>query len=118
MALCAASLGPFGPLGLIFDSAVVRALWPIIVRRINMAFIWYHNPRRREFVRKASPLGANPFDLPVVYRTTVGFSDLDYNIHLSNSSYAKVCTPSHAVIEARGGPASNLILIFFLSKES
>lgn len=50
----------------------------------------FHHPWRRAFINGLSPIGANPFELTVAYKERVWFDDLDYNIHLSNSSYAKV----------------------------
>ncbi|EMD32696.1 hypothetical protein CERSUDRAFT_87726 [Gelatoporia subvermispora B] len=37
-----------------------------------------------------SPVGQNPFDLCVRYRTWAGPDDCDFNMHLSNSCYAKI----------------------------
>lgn len=61
---------------------------------------------RRDYVKSVSPIGANPFELAVAYKTTVGFSDLDYNIHLSNSSYAKVNLLSYLLSPVQSGSAA------------
>jgi len=89
----------------------VRVFWSIIVIRFRGLLKWSNHTKRRQFVKQISPIGENPFDICVTYKTTVGLTDTDYNGHLSNSSYAKnldyarmraavVCFPS--VLEAKG----------------
>lgn len=68
----------------------LRVFWTIILERVKMVYTLLADDLRRDYVKSVSPIGANPFELAVAYKTTVGFSDLDYNIHLSNSSYAKI----------------------------
>ena len=89
----------------------VRVFWSIITIRLRGLLKWSDHSKRRQFVKELSPIGENPFDICVTYKTTVGLTDTDYNGHLSNSSYAKnldyarmraavVCFPS--VLEAKG----------------
>lgn len=54
--------------------------------------VMFYHPWRRDWVAKISPIGQSPFETTVAYKDRVWFDDLDYNIHLSNSSYAKVST--------------------------
>lgn len=63
-----------------------------------------------EWLESKMPIGTNPFEVAIPYRTwastsfhsfprfpsvyryrSSGIDDSDFNIHLSNSSYAKVC---------------------------
>ncbi|KAF6750258.1 hypothetical protein DFP72DRAFT_818004, partial [Ephemerocybe angulata] len=43
-----------------------------------------------EWLDSVPLVGTNPFEYQGVYRTRATFDECDYNIHLSNSSYAKV----------------------------
>ncbi|THH16514.1 hypothetical protein EW146_g4133 [Bondarzewia mesenterica] len=53
---------------------------------------------QRDWLERLSPIGNDPFAVTTTYRTWAGFDDCDYNIHLSNSSYAK---PRHRAHEMR-----------------
>ncbi|KAF8978966.1 hypothetical protein BDQ17DRAFT_1382264 [Cyathus striatus] len=44
---------------------------------------------RKEKVDSVSPLGRNPLDMVVNYKSTAGLDDCDFYGHMSNSSYAK-----------------------------
>lgn len=45
--------------------------------------------RSREYLYQRMPIGQNPFTYTYTFQTSVGFSDADYNLHLSNSAYGK-----------------------------
>ncbi|OBZ73958.1 hypothetical protein A0H81_06091 [Grifola frondosa] len=44
---------------------------------------------KAEWHESISPIGSNPFEMSVSYRTWAGPDDCDFNLHLSNSCYAK-----------------------------
>ena len=44
-----------------------------------------------EWLEKLSPVGANPLTWTTSYTTWCGPDDSDFNMHMSNSSYPKVC---------------------------
>jgi len=44
---------------------------------------------RQKWLEKLSPVGSNPFEKVTTYRTWAGLDDCDFNLHLSNSCYAK-----------------------------
>ena len=68
----------------------VRVFKSVAEVRLRGLFKWFDHMKRRAFIKEISPIGENPFDFTVTYRTTCGLSDSDYNGHLSNSAYAKV----------------------------
>jgi hypothetical protein len=72
------------------DPASVRVFTSVVSVRLRGLFKWFDHVKRRAFIKEISPIGENPFELTVAYRTTCGLSDSDYNGHLSNSAYAKV----------------------------
>ncbi|KAF8319275.1 hypothetical protein DL93DRAFT_2164493 [Clavulina sp. PMI_390] len=67
-----------------------RVFWTMglwLLRRLPVQFI---PSKKRDFLYKRMPIGQSPFDYTVTYSTVCGFADTDYNLHLSNSSYAKI----------------------------
>lgn len=73
----------------------MRVYRTIIAVRLRGLFKWSDHFKRRRFLDTVSPIGVNPFELVTSYKTRVGLSDCDYNGHLSNSAYAKVCHILH-----------------------
>ncbi|KAF9512560.1 hypothetical protein BS47DRAFT_1345337 [Hydnum rufescens UP504] len=67
----------------------LRVFASVVSVRLRGLFKWFNHMKRRAFIKEISPIGENPFELTVTYRTTCGLSDSDYNGHLSNSAYAK-----------------------------
>jgi len=43
-----------------------------------------------QWLDSVSPIGVDPFKLTVLYTSWAGFDECDLNLHLSNSSYAKI----------------------------
>ncbi|OCH89373.1 hypothetical protein OBBRIDRAFT_794324 [Obba rivulosa] len=59
---------------------LLLTLQPASIRRVLLSR-WHD---------ELSPVGQNPFELCVRYRTWAGPDDCDFNMHLSNSCYAKI----------------------------
>lgn len=69
---------------------LVRVFWTCgiwLLRRLPVQFV---PAKSREYLYERMPIGQNPFDYTYTFKTSVGFSDADYNLHLSNSAYGKV----------------------------
>ncbi|KAI0318657.1 hypothetical protein OF83DRAFT_1056532 [Amylostereum chailletii] len=76
----------------------VRLLWPVVslhtrFRLFRASLLFRSTEARKEATRlwleRLSPVGENPLTKTDRYSTWADLSDSDYNMHLSNSSYAK-----------------------------
>lgn len=46
--------------------------------------------KKEQWLDSLSPIGKSPFEVHSVYKTWASIDECDYNMHLSNSSYAKI----------------------------
>ncbi|KZV66340.1 hypothetical protein PENSPDRAFT_677052 [Peniophora sp. CONT] len=75
-----------------------RVWWPVIVLQarfqlFRLSILFKSKKEKKEatykWVESLAPVGSNPFTRQYIYKTWADFSDSDYNMHLSNSSYPK-----------------------------
>ncbi|KAI0061346.1 hypothetical protein BV25DRAFT_1900560 [Artomyces pyxidatus] len=75
-----------------------RVFYPALQLRaqlwlFRLSLIFHSRKQRRaaliKWVENLSPIGANPMDKMIVYKTWAALDDCDYNFHLSNSCYPK-----------------------------
>ncbi|KAF5349837.1 hypothetical protein D9758_014015 [Tetrapyrgos nigripes] len=76
----------------------VRVFRPLIYVRFEQLFVLakslFASKKEKErimeeWIESISPVGRNPLKHVVVYKSFASFDECDYNLHLSNSSYAK-----------------------------
>ncbi|KAH9983048.1 hypothetical protein BJV74DRAFT_777907 [Russula compacta] len=75
---------------LFWPVAKVRWLaWCARIRTLSLSSA-VREAAARKFLDDLSPVGDNPLDKTIVFKTWAGPDDCDYNWHLSNSSYPKI----------------------------
>ncbi|EJD06307.1 uncharacterized protein FOMMEDRAFT_16925 [Fomitiporia mediterranea MF3/22] len=69
----------------------LRVFRPVLYIRLKRWFLSFSSKKTQEaWFDSLCPIGRSPFELKSVYTTWASLDESDYNIHLSNSSYAKV----------------------------
>ena len=69
----------------------VRVFRPVLYTRFRWWTLTLSSKKRKDqWLDSISPIGKSPFELSSVYNTWAGPDESDYNMHLSNSSYAKI----------------------------
>lgn len=68
---------------------LVRVFRPALLARLK-AITFFSPTKKEEWLDSLCPVGESPFSLICTYDTWASPDESDYNIHLSNSSYAKL----------------------------